>query len=129
MFFFAPPRTLKGLNDFGLTKQIEPNERIKLLDPVPYVKFMRLVTGAQVVTTDSGGLQEETTYLGTPCLTRRENTERPITVTLGTNKLADAEQLMADLRSVLSGNWKSGTSLPLWNGKNAKRAAQKSTVF
>ena len=73
----------------------DPN--ITLLEPVPYIRFMSLVTGARVVITDSGGLQEETTYLGIPCLTLRENTERPVTVTMGTNKLVDAHSLAENL--------------------------------
>ena len=93
-----------------------------LLEPVPYIRFMSLVTGARVVITDSGGLQEETSYLGIPCLTMRENTERPITVTLGTNELVNAQSLSEHLQSVLDGNWKSGQSLPLWDGKTAQRA-------
>ncbi|NNE61977.1 MAG: UDP-N-acetylglucosamine 2-epimerase (non-hydrolyzing), partial [Woeseia sp.] len=78
--FVAHPRTIKGLEKFSLRDKLEAESAIKLLDPVPYVKFMSLVTGARAVITDSGGLQEETTYLGIPCLTLRENTERPITV-------------------------------------------------
>ncbi len=83
---------------------------------------MNLVTGAKVVITDSGGLQEETTYLGIPCLTLRENTERPITVSIGTNKLIDATTLAENLETILDGNWPKGQRPPLWDGKTAKRA-------
>ena len=84
--FVAHPRTIKGLEKFALKEALETAPGVTLLEPVPYIRFMSLVTGARVVITDSGGLQEETTYLGIPCLTLRENTERPITVTMGTNK-------------------------------------------
>ncbi len=85
---------------------------------------MSMFTGARVVITDSGGLQEETTYLGIPCLTMRENTERPITVTMGTNKLVDAASLAANLEIVLSGEWQTGECPPLWDGKTAQRAVE-----
>ena len=85
---------------------------------------MNLVTQARVVITDSGGLQEETTYLGIPCLTLRENTERPITVTMGTNKLIDANSLAENLKSVLDGKWHKGECPPLWDGNTAERAVE-----
>ena len=69
---------------------------------------MNLVVGAKLVITDSGGLQEETTYLGIPCLTLRENTERPITVTMGTNRLVNAASLYENLQAILAGNWPTG---------------------
>jgi UDP-N-acetylglucosamine 2-epimerase (non-hydrolysing) len=75
------------LESFGLRKRLTTAVDIKLLEPLPYINFMNLVIGARVIITDSGGLQEETTYLGIPCLTLRENTERPVTVSIGTNKL------------------------------------------
>ena len=75
--FVAHPRTINGLEKFGLRQTLAEHENVMLLDPLPYVKFMNVVTGAKAVITDSGGLQEETTYLGIPCLTLRENTERP----------------------------------------------------
>ncbi len=120
--FVAHPRTIKGLETFDLREKLEGAENIRLLEPVPYVRFMSLVTGARVVITDSGGLQEETSYLGIPCLTLRENTERPVTLTHGTNKLSDAASLADDLGKVLAGDWKEGQPLPLWDGKAAERA-------
>jgi len=78
---------------------------------------------ARVVLTDSGGLQEETTALGVPCVTIRENTERPITVTMGTNKLVNAGSLEAEVATILSGNWRTGERPELWDGKTALRAA------
>ena len=120
--FVAHPRTIKGLDTFDLTSRLSESANVNLMDPLPYVQFMNLVTGAKVVITDSGGLQEETTYLGIPCLTLRENTERPITVSIGTNKLIDASTLAENLEAILDGNWPSGQRPPLWDGKTAERA-------
>jgi UDP-N-acetylglucosamine 2-epimerase (non-hydrolysing) len=122
--FVAHPRTINGLEKFNLKDALAGDPNVTLLEPVPYIRFMSLVTGARVVLTDSGGLQEETTYLGIPCLTLRENTERPITVTLGTNKLVDAGSLATNLSSVLAGDWKEGTRPPLWDGAAAARAVE-----
>ena len=120
--FVAHPRTVKGLEKFSLKDALADDSNIKLLEPVPYMRFMSLVTGSRVVITDSGGLQEETTYLGIPCLTLRENTERPITVTMGTNKLVDADSLRENLQTILGGKWHEGQRPPLWDGKTAQRA-------
>ena len=122
--FVAHPRTIKGLETFGLKSRLDDAENILVLEPVPYVNFMNLVTGASLVITDSGGLQEETTYLGIPCLTLRENTERPITVTLGTNELVTTATLSDNLNRVLDGEWKQGQRPDLWDGSTAARAVE-----
>jgi UDP-N-acetylglucosamine 2-epimerase (non-hydrolysing) len=118
--FPVHPRTRQRIKEFGLSVP-----RLHLVDPMPYVEFLALQTRAAVVITDSGGIQEETTYLGVPCLTMRENTERPITVTLGTNILVgeDKNRLTAELKNILDGKGKKGVIPPLWDGHAGDRIA------
>ncbi|MFY9673427.1 MAG: UDP-N-acetylglucosamine 2-epimerase (non-hydrolyzing) [Terriglobales bacterium] len=120
VIFPAHPRTRQRIAEFGLS-----SGQLLLLDPLPYVDFMALQTRATVVITDSGGIQEETTYLNIPCLTLRENTERPITVSMGTNVLVgrDRVKLATELSNVLDGKAKKGTIPPLWDGKAGERIA------
>jgi UDP-N-acetylglucosamine 2-epimerase (non-hydrolysing) len=120
VLFPAHPRTRKRIADFGLDAG-----QLRVLDPLPYVEFLGLQSRATVVITDSGGIQEETTYLGVPCLTVRENTERPITVSMGTNVLVgrDRDKLRSELSNVLSGRAKKGTVPPLWDGHAGERIA------
>jgi len=112
------PRTQERMVQFGLDTR-----RLHLVGPLPYVEFLALQTRATVVITDSGGIQEETTYLGVPCLTLRQNTERPITVTLGTNVLVgrDRTQLCSEVSKILAGQAKKRTIPPLWDGNAADR--------
>ncbi len=118
--FPAHPRTRKRIADFGLQAG-----RLQILDPLPYLEFLALQSRATVVITDSGGIQEETTYLRVPCLTLRENTERPVTVSLGTNVLVgrDPGKLRSELSRVLAGQSKKGTVPPLWDGHAGERIA------
>ena len=120
--FVAHPRTIKNLESFGLKEKFASAAGVILLEPMPYVRFMNVVTGSRVVITDSGGLQEETTYLDIPCLTLRENTERPITISQGTNRLIRADNLGDHLSQVLDGQSARGECPPLWDGMTAGRA-------
>jgi UDP-N-acetylglucosamine 2-epimerase (non-hydrolysing) len=122
LIFVSHPRTMKNLQRFGLLDRVRETEGIDLLEPIPYIDFMNIVTGAALTITDSGGLQEETTYLGIPCLTMRENTERPITVTQGTNELVSHQELLPCVRRILAGEWAKGSCPPLWDGHTAGRA-------
>jgi UDP-N-acetylglucosamine 2-epimerase (non-hydrolysing) len=83
----AHPRTVKNITQFGLLPRLKSNQRLRLMEPLSYLRFVGLVAQARMVLTDSGGIQEETTVLGVPCLTMRDNTERPITCEVGTNRL------------------------------------------
>jgi len=121
LLFPVHPRTRQRLAEHGLRLN-----RLKLIEPLPYIDFLALEQAATMLITDSGGVQEETTYLGVPCLTVRENTERPVTVTIGTNQLVgfDMKRLVDEARMILGGNGKMGAIPPLWDGKTAERIAE-----
>ena len=114
------PRTRQRLEIWNI--KADP-ERIRFIDPLGYLDFLKLVGSAAVVLTDSGGIQEETTILKVPCLTLRENTERPCTVELGSNQLVgtDPEKILAAYKAVLDGKVKVGEVPPLWDGNAAER--------
>jgi UDP-N-acetylglucosamine 2-epimerase (non-hydrolysing) len=121
VIFPIHPRTRARMHSAG----ISVNGQIRLLDPLPYLAFLGMQQKAALVITDSGGIQEETTFLQVPCLTVRENTERPITITLGTNQLVgrDVETITKAAQKILSGDTKCGTIPPLWDGHAANRIA------
>jgi UDP-N-acetylglucosamine 2-epimerase (non-hydrolysing) len=121
--FPVHPRTRQRLNSIGLASS--NHTRLRLLDPQPYLQFLALQRAATAVITDSGGIQEETTFLGVPCLTVRENTERPVTLALGTNRLVgrDIARMRAELRAILEGGIRKASPIPLWDGRAAERIA------
>lgn len=123
VIFPAHPRTQKRLQEFGVRHPGEEGGRMVILDPVGYLDFLWLEAHARLVITDSGGVQEETTILGVPCLTVRGNTERPITITMGTNVLvgSDAARLIAEARRALRGDGKRSLVPPLWDADVSKR--------
>ena len=118
--FPVHPRTAARLAEFGLAGQLEA-AGVRLIEPLPYIRFMSLVVGASAVVTDSGGLQEETTYLGIPCLTLRNNTERPITIEQGTNLLATPATLAGLLETALAADASQRPRPEFWDGKTAAR--------
>jgi UDP-N-acetylglucosamine 2-epimerase (non-hydrolysing) len=105
---------------------LEVPQTVRLMEPQGYLDFLALQSHAKVVITDSGGIQEETTYLGVPCLTLRDSTERPVTVTTGTNLLigGDLERLQAEVMRILADQGKQGQRPPLWDGHAAERIAE-----
>src|SRR5205807_2046284 len=123
VFFPVHPRTRRRLQEFDILVNLPG---LHLLPPMPYLEFLGMQRRASVVLTDSGGIQEETTYLGVPCLTLRENTERPITTTMGTNVVVgrDMERLRTEILAVLSGDFRRGTIPRLWDGHASERIAE-----
>ena len=122
VIFPIHPRTRKRMEEFGLSFAGKPG--LQLLEPVGYHDSIALTAHARCILTDSGGLQEESTYFRTPCLTLRPNTERPITVTMGSNRLTSTEQLRSDFESALQGAQRTGQVPPLWDGATAERILQ-----
>jgi UDP-N-acetylglucosamine 2-epimerase (non-hydrolysing) len=119
LVFPVHPRTAKRLRASLLDGRLQ-RAGVRLLEPLSYVRFMSLVTGAAAAITDSGGIQEETTYLGIPCLTLRENTERPVTITEGTNRLVVPETLLLELDRAFSSP-REVRRPDLWDGETARR--------
>ncbi|OYD14978.1 UDP-N-acetylglucosamine 2-epimerase (non-hydrolyzing) [candidate division WOR-3 bacterium JGI_Cruoil_03_44_89] len=120
IIFPIHPRTVKMVEKFGLSEKQKPLHVIK---PLGYLDFIGLEKNARFVLTDSGSMQAETTYFGIPCLTIRENTERPVTITMGTNKLVgtDKDRIVGESLKILAGEGKKGCIPPLWDGKTAGR--------
>ncbi len=121
LVFAAHPRTRARLEEFGLLARLADAPGLHLGEPMGYVRFMGLVCDCRLVITDSGGIQEETTYLGTPCLTLRDTTERPVTVSGGTNRLVTPGDLADHVARALAGDWPTGRCPELWDGGTAAR--------
>lgn len=121
LIFPVHPRTHQRLEAFGLLPKLAEAPGMHLSEPLGYVEFMGLVSDTALIITDSGGVQEETTYLGIPCLTLRTTTERPITVTEGTNRLLQPAALRGAVEAVLRGEGRSGHVPALWDGHTADR--------
>jgi len=118
------PRTRKNIEEFGLGEELmDIAQNANVIGPIGYMEMLRLVKNSRMVITDSGGIQEETTYLGVPCITMRENTERPSTITLGTNILvgSDTRKLLQVVERVMLDSHKKGLVPPLWDGKASVR--------
>lgn len=118
IIFPVHPRTSKILENLGIK-----HERLNFIKPLSYLEFNFLVKNAKAVITDSGGITEETTIMGVPCMTLRDNTERPETITMGTNELVgtNPDNLKPYLDKLLNGDWKKSQEIPLWDGRTAER--------
>jgi len=129
LIFPVHPRTRKNLKNEGLLHDLMNQPGIKILEPLNYVRFMNLVFNCRLVITDSGGIQEETSYLGIPCFTLRPNTERPVTMSMGTNRLSTIETIENEVKEVLTGNSGKISEIPLWDGRTAERVVESIKEF
>ncbi len=123
ILFPAHPRTRKQLEVFGFQNRLDTARNLHIVEPLSYLEILDVMMHARLVLTDSGGLQEETTILGIPCLTIRENTERPVTISVGTNTLvgADPQRIIHATRLILQGKGKRGGVPELWDGRASER--------
>ena len=124
LVFPIHPRTKKNIQSYNLKHKLKGISKNAIIsEPIGYLEMLRLMKSAKLVITDSGGIQEETTYFGVPCITMRENTERPVTVDIGNNVIVgnDIDALNASFQKIISNNFKEGSIPPLWDGKAAQR--------
>ncbi len=124
LLFPIHPRTYKNIRTFHLLKRIKQYPYLFLTEPLGYHEFINLVQHSKFLLTDSGGIQEETTFLNIPCLTVRPNTERPVTIWEGSNKLIKIEDIIAEVNLILAGEGKQGTVPKYWDGKTALRIVE-----
>lgn len=129
LIFPIHPRTHKNLVRHNLMTMFNTGNGIFLPEPLSYINFMNLLFNCRFVITDSGGIQEETTYLGIPCLTMRPNTERPITITHGTNQLCKMEELEVEVEGLFANKTKKASAIELWDGKTAGRVVDSIKAF
>jgi len=121
LVFPVHPRTYKNIQNFGLQELIDGYKQLYFIEPLGYMQFIHLVSRSMFALTDSGGIQEETTYLNIPCLTVRPNTERPVTVWEGSNKLIKLHDIASEVQLILDGKGKTGTTPKFWDGGTAER--------
>ncbi len=123
IMFPVHPRTRKRIEEFGLDERVANIAALTLIEPLGYLDFLALQDNSTVVLTDSGGVQEETTALGVPCITLRDNTERPVTIEVGTNEMTglDTERILTLTAEAIGGNWKRAAVPELWDGKASDR--------
>jgi UDP-N-acetylglucosamine 2-epimerase (non-hydrolysing) len=124
LIFPVHPRTYKNIQHFGLQNEIDRYENLYFIESLGYLQFINLVQNAVFALTDSGGIQEETTYLNIPCLTVRPNTERPITIWEGSNKLIKLEEIESEVQLILDGKGKTGKRPACWDGHTAERIVE-----
>jgi UDP-N-acetylglucosamine 2-epimerase (non-hydrolysing) len=129
LLFSVHPRTRKNLEDNGTLGEMRRAKNLFLIEPLSYIPFMNLVFNCRFAITDSGGIQEETTYLGIPCLTMRPNTERPITISNGTNQLCYPENLESEVERILSGKPTQKQIPEYWDGHTAERVVNSIATF
>jgi len=129
--FTAHPRTRKRMEEFSIADDFNSISGLTILPPLSYFDFQKLVSDSRFVLTDSGGIQEETTFLRKPCLTLRPNTERPSTITIGSNTLLpfETDKIMQAVDSILKGNYKTGEIPHLWDGKATERVMKRLVEF
>jgi len=121
LIFPVHPRTRKNLEQNGLFSMLTESPGVHAVEPLIYIRFMNLVFNCRLAITDSGGIQEETTYLGIPCITMRPNTERPVTIEQGTNRLCDFNHLQVMVETILAGDNRKRSVPDLWDGRTADR--------
>jgi UDP-N-acetylglucosamine 2-epimerase (non-hydrolysing) len=121
LVFPIHPRTYKNIQQFQLLDKISLFSNLYLIEPLGYLEFIHLVSQAKFALTDSGGIQEETTHLNIPCLTVRPNTERPVTVWEGSNKLIKIDEIESEAIAIINGKGKKGTNPKYWDGKASQR--------
>jgi UDP-N-acetylglucosamine 2-epimerase (non-hydrolysing) len=124
LVFPVHPRTYKNIQQFGLQPIIDNYPNLFFIEPLGYLQFIHLVSRSCFALTDSGGIQEETTYLNIPCLTVRPNTERPVTVWEGSNKLIKTDEIVSEVGEIIAGRGKHGTTPKYWDGHTARRIVE-----
>jgi UDP-N-acetylglucosamine 2-epimerase (non-hydrolysing) len=124
--FPVHPRTRAKFEEFGMLSRLAAMSNLRILDPIGYLDFLKLIASAKFVLTDSGGIQEETTILKVPCLTLRDNTERPITLEIGSNRLvgSDPSKIIAAYREIMANESVDSKTPPLWDGRAAERIVE-----